>query len=40
MGNFSENELKRWRNQEFGENAEADRELHSCDREQAEVREF
>ena len=27
--NFSENGLKRWRNQEFGEKAEADRELHS-----------
>ena len=28
IGDFSENGLKRWRNQEFGEKAEADRELH------------
>ena len=39
-GNFSENGLKRWRNQEFGEKAEVDREQHSCDRDQAEVREL
>ena len=27
LGNFSENELKSWRNQEFGGKAEVDREL-------------
>ena len=27
MGNFGENGLKRWRNQEFGGKVEADREL-------------
>ena len=27
MGNFSENELKSWRNQEFGAKTEVDREL-------------
>ena len=27
-GKFSENGLKSWRNQEFGEKAEADHELH------------
>ena len=40
IGDFSENGLKRWRNQEFGEKVEVDREQHSFDRDQAEVREL
>ena len=40
IGNFGENGLKRWRNQEFGEKVEVDREQHSFDRDQAEVRKL
>ena len=40
IGDFSENGLKRWRNQELGEKVEVDREQHSFDRDQAEVREL
>ena len=40
IGDFSENGLKRWRNQEFGEKVEVDREQLIIDRDQAEVRKF